>query len=124
MTSSIYVGHITKQDFLFVIYTVIMASSINNPKPSTMMPSEVAPPTRSDTLPQQAATQPGDGGEVHAHSDGTEMSGTQADRVPFKERVIGAAKKTRGTLLNKPELKQKGEMILEGQTADEGTKAT
>ncbi|KAJ7741271.1 hypothetical protein B0H16DRAFT_1565143 [Mycena metata] len=35
--------------------------------------------------------------------------------VPFKDRVIGVAKKTRGTLLAKPELKEHGEKILQGQ---------
>ncbi|CAK5270483.1 unnamed protein product [Mycena citricolor] len=35
--------------------------------------------------------------------------------VPFKERVIGVAKKTRGTLLAKPELKEHGEKILQGE---------
>ncbi|KAG6872423.1 hypothetical protein C0995_009820 [Termitomyces sp. Mi166 len=44
-----------------------------------------APATRSNTLPQQASTSPGDGSEVHAN------------QVPFKERVIGVAKITRGT---------------------------
>ncbi|KAJ7213851.1 hypothetical protein GGX14DRAFT_563429 [Mycena pura] len=35
--------------------------------------------------------------------------------VPFKDRVIGVAKKTRGTLLSKPELKEHGEKILQGE---------
>ncbi|KAJ3882541.1 hypothetical protein F5051DRAFT_25183 [Lentinula edodes] len=37
--------------------------------------------------------------------------------VPFKERVIGVAKKTRGTLLNKPEVKEHGERILQGSAS-------
>ncbi|KAF7314581.1 hypothetical protein MKEN_00931500 [Mycena kentingensis (nom. inval.)] len=37
--------------------------------------------------------------------------------VPFKERVIGVAKKTRGTLLAKPELKEHGEKILQGEAS-------
>ncbi|KAJ7274236.1 hypothetical protein C8J57DRAFT_1314989 [Mycena rebaudengoi] len=35
--------------------------------------------------------------------------------VPFKDQVIGVAKKTRGTLLGKPELKEHGEKILQGE---------
>ncbi|KAG5722078.1 hypothetical protein E4T56_gene15847 [Termitomyces sp. T112] len=71
-----------------------------------------APATRSDTLPQQASTSPGDGSEVHAN----------INQVPFKERVIGVAKITRGTVLRKPDLKQEGEAILEGQTTQEDLK--
>ncbi|KAH7876185.1 uncharacterized protein C8R40DRAFT_1100997 [Lentinula edodes] len=37
--------------------------------------------------------------------------------VPFKERVIGVAKKTRGTILNKPEVKEHGERILQGSAS-------
>ncbi|KAF8214891.1 hypothetical protein K438DRAFT_765052 [Mycena galopus ATCC 62051] len=44
-------------------------------------------------------------------------AGTQPPMVPFKERVIGVAKKTRGTLLGKPELKEHGEKILQGEAS-------
>ncbi|KAI0312058.1 hypothetical protein OF83DRAFT_1147935 [Amylostereum chailletii] len=67
-----------------------------------ILPSKVAPPTRSDTEPQQAATQPGDGSEVHK------------TKVPFKEQVIGYAQKTRGTALRKPSLKEHGDQVLSG----------
>ncbi|TRM63879.1 hypothetical protein BD626DRAFT_493026 [Schizophyllum amplum] len=66
------------------------------------MPSEVAQPTRTNSVPQQGSTQPGDGSEVH-------------EKVPFKEQVIAAAKKTRGTVLGKEELKQEGQEILNGE---------
>ncbi|KAF5382443.1 hypothetical protein D9615_002714 [Tricholomella constricta] len=88
---------------------------------SPQLPSQVAPPTRSDTPPQQgiillamsmaiakgysASTQPGDGSEVHQGPPAP-----SSPKVPFKEQVLGAAK-----LLRKPDLKQEGEMILEGQ---------
>jgi len=81
--------------------------------PPTLLPSDVASPTRSNTLPQQGSTQPGDGDQVHFDTNPSDT--TQPKRVPFKEKVIGVAKKTRGTLLGKPELKEHGEMILEGQ---------
>ncbi|KAJ2916120.1 hypothetical protein MD484_g4269, partial [Candolleomyces efflorescens] len=79
-----------------------------------------APPSSSldqprepvDDIPQQASTQPGDGTEVHQTATGTA-------NVPFKERVIGVAQKTRGTLLGKPELKEHGQAILEGRTTHE-----
>ena len=82
--------------------------------PAQLMPSEVAPPTRVDTAPQQglssafiwllkdsrllsASTQPGDGSEVHTEpredtvSDDLEQGGQP--HVPgFKEKVIGVAK--------------------------------
>ena len=61
---------------------------------------------------------PGDGAEVH-------------EKVPFKEQVIAAAKKTRGTVLGKvrstgsphatlltllqPELKEDAQQILDGE---------
>ncbi|KAF9464104.1 hypothetical protein BDZ94DRAFT_1308127 [Collybia nuda] len=89
-----------------------------------LLPSEVARPTRSDTAPQQASTQPGDGHEIHTGKHAgkqpegvnvVEVPAQTTEKVPFKEQVIGVAKKTRGTLLGKPELKQHGEMILEGK---------
>ncbi|GLB38636.1 hypothetical protein LshimejAT787_0505010 [Lyophyllum shimeji] len=91
----------------------------------TQMPSEVVRPTRTDTEPQQAATQPGDGGEVHSTRQPPTVIQIPSEpaKVPFKEQVIGVAKKTRGTVLNKPELKEEGEMILEGQkSADDEEK--
>ncbi|KAL1727141.1 hypothetical protein EV714DRAFT_238925 [Schizophyllum commune] len=66
------------------------------------MPSQVAEPTRTNSVPQQASTMPGDGAEVH-------------EKVPFKEQVIAAAKKTRGTVLGKPELKEDAQQILDGE---------
>jgi len=74
------------------------------PPPGSIMPSEVAPPTRVDEEPQQAATGPGTGSEVHV------QSGTS-----FGEKVLGYAKKSRGTVLGKPELKERGQEILEGK---------
>ncbi|KAL1667464.1 hypothetical protein GGF50DRAFT_124792 [Schizophyllum commune] len=62
----------------------------------------VAEPTRTNSIPQQASTMPGDGAEVH-------------EKVPFKEQVIAAAKKTRGTVLGKPELKEDAQQILDGE---------
>ncbi|THV02984.1 hypothetical protein K435DRAFT_962655 [Dendrothele bispora CBS 962.96] len=79
------------------------------------MPSEVVQPTRSTTEPQQGATQPGTGSKVHVEPDGTKVVEVPAPHVPFKEQVIGYAKKTRGTVLNNPETKEHGEAILEGK---------
>ncbi|KAJ3783557.1 hypothetical protein GGU10DRAFT_377565 [Lentinula aff. detonsa] len=103
-----------------------------------MYPSEVAEPTRSNTLPQQGNTQPDSGSAIHTHHDTHDdrshpepgdiareqvnvvqlpTEGGSTHEVPFKERVIGVAKKTRGTLLNKPELKEHGEQILQGKSS-------
>jgi len=92
----------------------------------TQSPSEVVKPTRTDTEPQQAATQPGDGGEVHFGQPAPNVVQTTSEpsKVPFKEQVIGVAKKTRGTILKNPELKQEGEMILEGQKSARDEKYT
>ncbi|RDB14665.1 hypothetical protein Hypma_016342 [Hypsizygus marmoreus] len=89
-------------------------------KARVRLPSDVVHPTRSDTPPQQGATQPGDGSEVHVRQPATNIvevpsDQTGAPKVPFKEQVIGVAKKTRGTLLGKPDVKEQGEMILEGK---------
>ncbi|KAF9556726.1 hypothetical protein CPC08DRAFT_765027 [Agrocybe pediades] len=107
-------------------------SSINNGTPfdpnaanhRVSLPSEQVPvePYKVDTLPQQGSTQPGDGKEVHTDGQFTADSNAatgQHQKVPFKEQVIGVAQKTRGTLLNKPELKEHGEQILEGVTTHE-----
>ncbi|KAG6843177.1 hypothetical protein H0H93_001965 [Arthromyces matolae] len=69
--------------FEFVPLTAIMQHPVEETErgietqPRAKLPSENVPgPTRSDTLPQQASTSPGDGGNV------------QTTQVPFKERVI------------------------------------
>ncbi|TFY64605.1 hypothetical protein EVG20_g5887 [Dentipellis fragilis] len=76
-------------------------------------PSDVAPPTRSDSVPQQAGTQPGDGSKVHDHdgesappaaaaadanvpqTKGPHQEGVPAaqvtGKVPWKEQVIAYA---------------------------------
>ncbi|KAJ6549505.1 hypothetical protein B0H10DRAFT_2437529 [Mycena sp. CBHHK59/15] len=61
---------------------------------------------------------------VQAQGPNIDASGTTPTQeagpppiVPFKERVIGVAKKTRGTLLGKPELKEQGEKILQGEAS-------
>ncbi|KAK0504267.1 hypothetical protein EDD18DRAFT_1327013 [Armillaria luteobubalina] len=88
----------------------------------TSYPSEQAKPTRSHSVPQQGNTQPGSGSVVHDSEDqeprvlempaDSNRSGIQA---PFKERVVGAALKTRGTLLKKPEVKETGQQLLDGK---------
>ena len=80
-------------------------------QPHVQRPSDFAPATRTDSVPQQASTQPGDGREVHF----ADQEPPRDAKVPFKEQVIGVAKKTRGTLLHKPEVKQHGDLILEGK---------
>ncbi|KAK0487712.1 hypothetical protein IW261DRAFT_1558765 [Armillaria novae-zelandiae] len=89
----------------------------------TSYPSEQAPePTRSHSVPQQGNTQPGSGSVVHDSADQEprvlEMpadSNRSNIQAPFKERVVGAALKTRGTLLKKPEVKETGQQLLDGK---------
>ncbi|KAL0960779.1 hypothetical protein HGRIS_005799 [Hohenbuehelia grisea] len=85
-------------------------------------PSEVVAPTRTDSIPQQASTQPGDGSHKHHDHHEQNQAGQPVNvvevpgqKVPFKDQVIGYAQKTRGTLLGKPEVKEHGEKVLEGQ---------
>jgi len=85
-----------------------------------MMPSECVRPSKVDTAPQQASTSPEDG--THVHQEPEQMAagehgapGEQGGKVPFKEQVLGYAKKTRGTLLAKPDLKQQGEKLIQGE---------
>ncbi|KAJ3835918.1 hypothetical protein EV361DRAFT_925488 [Lentinula raphanica] len=112
-------------------------SDPSQPQPGSgaplIYPSEVAEPTRSNTLPQQGNTQPDSGSAVHTQQGRypepgdiareqvnvvqLPADGSSTDEVPFKERVIGVAKKTRGTLLNKPELKEHGDQILQGKAS-------
>jgi len=69
-------------------------------------PSQTVKPTMIDEEPQQAATAPGSGSEVH----------TSILPAPsWKEQVQAYAKKGRGTVLRKPELKEHGDKILEGK---------
>ncbi|KAA1469673.1 hypothetical protein DENSPDRAFT_835325 [Dentipellis sp. KUC8613] len=120
----------------------------NQPMPVGIMaqnpitkPSDVAPPTRSDSVPQQAGTQPGDGSKVHDHEQihedgrgapsgsganvpptkGPHQEGVPAaqvtGKVPWKEQVIAYAQKTRGTVLRKSSLKEHADKVLQGETS-------
>ncbi|EGN98536.1 hypothetical protein SERLA73DRAFT_139032 [Serpula lacrymans var. lacrymans S7.3] len=96
----------------------------NTPQP---YPSEVAPPTVVDTLPQQASTSPGDGSEVQAKPDIRKPSEVDmddpninvvvlpAEKPSFKQQVFGYAQVARGTAMRKPSLKERGENILRGE---------
>ncbi|KAF8910378.1 hypothetical protein CPB85DRAFT_1435300 [Mucidula mucida] len=92
-----------------------------NYRKGVTLPSEAVQPTRSTTQPQQGATQPGSGHAVHEDDAGetgpTRVVEVPADshKAPFKERVVGAALKTRGTLLGKPELKETGQKVFDGE---------
>ncbi|TDL22183.1 hypothetical protein BD410DRAFT_788897 [Rickenella mellea] len=68
-------------------------------------PSDVVEPTRVDSPTPQAATQP-------ETSEGTTDT---AGSPTWKEQVVGYAKKTRGTLLGKPEVKETGQKIIQGE---------
>ncbi|KAJ6585317.1 hypothetical protein B0H19DRAFT_1109203 [Mycena capillaripes] len=81
-----------------------MSSIVTDQNPT--LSEEPAPMTTSQTTPEQ-----GQG------SNNTAINQTQPPIVPFKEQVIGVAKKTRGTLLAKPELKEHGEKILKGESS-------
>jgi hypothetical protein len=78
------------------------------------MPSEVAQPTRIDTLPQQGSTSPDDGQNVHTHDSEQVQAEGPGQKVPFAAQAIGYAQKTRGAVLGNSTLKEHGERILEG----------
>lgn len=82
-----------------------------------LRPSDVAPPTRVDTLPQQAATQPQDDG-THVHAapqcDASPTAARLEGKIPWKEQVVAYAQKARGSVLRKPTLKEHGQQILQG----------
>ncbi|KAJ7263177.1 hypothetical protein B0H12DRAFT_1103587 [Mycena haematopus] len=82
-----------------------MSSIAPNPNPT--LSEEPGPMVTADAMPEQ--------GQEPNHPM-TEQNGAPP-MVPFKERVIGVAKKTRGTLLGKPELKEHGQKILEGEAS-------
>ncbi|KAJ7643873.1 hypothetical protein FB45DRAFT_1052734 [Roridomyces roridus] len=68
----------------------------------------------TNTLSQEPAP-PRDGALLHEQPAAPAAGNPPV--VPFKDRVIGVAKKTRGTLLAKPELKEHGEKILQGEAS-------
>ncbi|KAF9262772.1 hypothetical protein L218DRAFT_959918 [Marasmius fiardii PR-910] len=87
----------------------------------TARPSGFVEPTRDTTAPQQGSTQPGDGSTVRETTgpDGqplrvVEVPAQGEQHVPFKDQVVGYAKKTRGAMLGNHELKDHGEQILHG----------
>ncbi|KAJ7601206.1 hypothetical protein C8J56DRAFT_1157423 [Mycena floridula] len=87
--------------------------------PTTTQTAE-APVTNNITLsdngiPEAAPSNPPPTAEQTAHAG----SGAHPDQVPFKDRVIGAAQKTRGTLLGKPDLKAHGQQIIDGEVPAE-----
>ncbi|KAJ8515379.1 hypothetical protein ONZ45_g7189 [Pleurotus djamor] len=73
-----------------------------------IMPSDVVPATRSQSLPQQASTQPGDGSEIRVVDKQTRdqlvndpninVVELPSKKVPFKDQVVGYAHKTKGTV--------------------------
>ncbi|KAI0696255.1 hypothetical protein BC835DRAFT_1414378 [Cytidiella melzeri] len=67
-----------------------------------MMPSETTQPTQVPDVSQQGATMPGSGSTVTAGPT-------------FKEKVVGYAKEIRGTTLGKPETKEQGQRIVNGE---------
>ncbi|KAF4581435.1 hypothetical protein EYR40_009720 [Pleurotus pulmonarius] len=64
-------------------------------------PSQVVAPTKTDSIPQQASTQPGDGSEVRMVDQRTReellndpnvhVIEVPAQKVPFKDQFIGYA---------------------------------
>ncbi|KZT27420.1 hypothetical protein NEOLEDRAFT_1130978 [Neolentinus lepideus HHB14362 ss-1] len=82
------------------------------------MPSEVAKPTKVSEEPQQGSTQPGDGSTVHYDAEkNIQYVERPGGKVPWKDQVLGYAKEIRGTMLRKPETKDHGEKILQGEAS-------
>jgi len=77
------------------------------PGTTVALPTEVThiEPTKIDEQTQQGSTQPGDGTTVRV------VVGAPS----WKEKVIGYAKKSRGTMLRRPEVKEHGDKILQGR---------
>ncbi|KAF9646696.1 hypothetical protein BDM02DRAFT_2978659 [Thelephora ganbajun] len=75
------------------------------PGTTVTLPSELThvQPTKVDEATQQGSTQPGDGAAVRV----------VVNSPSWKEKVIGYAKKSRGIMLRRPEVKEHGEKILE-----------
>jgi len=91
-------------------------ANIGDAVPGTVveLPTELThiEPTRNDEATQQGSTQPGGGGAVMV-----------VGPPSWKEKVVGYAKKFRGTMLRKPGTKEHGDKILEGQaTVDDPNK--
>ncbi|KJA21204.1 hypothetical protein HYPSUDRAFT_751380 [Hypholoma sublateritium FD-334 SS-4] len=91
--------------------------------PTYPPPSQTAPTTHTDTVSQQdtllGSTSSGDGQEARTHKDlpNPPVSSQQTENVPFKERVVGVAEKTRGTLFGNSGLKEHGQAILDGRAS-------
>ncbi|KAK7048643.1 hypothetical protein R3P38DRAFT_2870609 [Favolaschia claudopus] len=82
---------------------------------SAMPMTEPATINTAEPMPAGTTMARGEAGEPQ--SSAVAQTEGQPPMVPFKERVIGVAKKTRGTLLGKPELKEHGEKILQGEAS-------
>ncbi|KAJ7078661.1 hypothetical protein C8R44DRAFT_825199 [Mycena epipterygia] len=90
-------------------------SGINGGNANATTNSAGFPPPRGQEYAQNSTT----AGQAYNNTP-AEQNSAQPPIVPFKERVIGVAKKTRGTLLGKPELKEHGEKILQGEATIHG----
>jgi len=77
------------------------------PGTAVTLPTELThtEPTRINEETQQGSTQPGDGAAVRV----------AVGAPSWREKFIGYAKKSRGTMLRKPETKEHGDKILRGQ---------
>jgi len=82
------------------------------PGTTVTFPSEqpYVEPTKVDEATQQASTQPGDGSVVR---------NVVVDPPSWKEKVVGYAKKYRGTMLRRPETKEHGDKILQNRATIE-----
>ncbi|KAJ7673532.1 hypothetical protein B0H17DRAFT_1208348 [Mycena rosella] len=85
-----------------------MSSVVTDSKPT--LSAEPAPMPTTQTVQEHGQIE-------EPNTAPTSQDSAQPPIVPFKERVIGVAKKTRGTLLGKPELKEHGEKILQGEAS-------
>ncbi|EDR00308.1 uncharacterized protein LACBIDRAFT_295801 [Laccaria bicolor S238N-H82] len=80
--------------------------------------SDAAPLAATSPVPQQQGFT-AETNTVEAPNEHPQHRGVPQRKVSFKERVIGVAQKTRGTILGNPGLKEHGEAILEGKTTHE-----
>ncbi|KAH9959791.1 hypothetical protein BC827DRAFT_1268558 [Russula dissimulans] len=110
----------------------MVATTTTNTTPASK-PSPSAPPGAQAAVPPSGAVEPNrmpaesqhgrvqttfsDPDGVLSEAAAAEPSSptTSSGRVAWKDQVIAFAKKTRGTLLRKPTLKEHGDQILAGQ---------
>lgn len=86
------------------------------PITSTVEPIRICPAPSQGVGPEESRVVADTGAQGTTESPSTSPT-SAANKIPWKDQVIAYAKKTRGSVLRKPTLKEHGDQILTGEAS-------